>query len=109
MVQSFCHDHESSLEDGRIRFTNHPLQEHGIQFPKGCFYECSGYNGHCFFLPDLEIMALFHSSAPFTSIWYVFLTLLGEMEYFDTPELYLKKLEESMKIYPWLEVSVETE
>ena len=105
MVDNFLKEHQVAYQSGSLHFTKQPLEDFGIRFPSGCFYESSGYGIHCFYLRDLGTMFLFQTQATFPSVWYVFLRILVEMDYFEVDlNSYLSLLEESIRIYPWSKV-----
>lgn len=105
VLENFLKEHQLAYQAGSLHFTRQPLEDFGIRFPNGCFYEASGYGIHCFFLRDLGAMFLFQTPATFPSVWYVFLRILAEMEYFEVDlNPYLSMLEESIRIYPWSKV-----
>jgi len=101
LVQSrISHFHTSSL-----LFTRLPLHDYGIVFPMGLVYEKSGYSQHLFYLPDVKWCLFIQSSEDFSQIFYVFLSLLVELEYLDLRvESYLKILEEQIRVSSWAEV-----
>lgn len=110
MVQNFVREQQVSYQSGGLKFTKQPLAEFGIQFPNGCFYESTGYGTHCFFLSDLETMFLFQTPAQFPVVWYVFLRILSEMDYFDHDlDSYFSRLEESIRLYPWTGVETHSQ
>ena len=105
LVQTFFQERQASFQRGSLKFTRQPLDEFGIEFPSGCFYECSGYGIHCFYLADLQTLFLFHTTSAFPVVWYVFLRMLSEMEYFSKDlDSYFNRMEESLRFYPWSEV-----
>ncbi len=102
LIQTFFQERQVSFQNGPLKFTKQSLEDFGIHFPKGCFYESSGYGIHCFYLSELNTLFLFHTSSRFPVVWYVFLRMLSEMNFFSSDlDPYLSKLEESLRLYPW--------
>jgi hypothetical protein len=109
-VISFTRQHSAFFEEHPAIFTKHPLNEYGINFPGGCFYECSGYGLHCFYLPDMEGCFFFYSTAGFIEVWYTFIVLLSDFGYFQRePSAYLECLERELLIYPWYSLEIQSQ
>lgn len=108
IMAGFCQEKQVFLQRNPLPFTKQNLSQMGVQFPHGCFYECSGYGLHCFYLPDLQSSFFFLSmEAEMQEVWYIFLRILSELDYFAAiPTDYIAQLEKQILIYPWLEIEV---
>lgn len=79
-----------------LLFTRHPLNQYGIEFGGGLYYEHSGYGVHAFFLPDVRTVFLFSYEGDFSTVFYAFLKVLHDVDYLKTlPAKYLDVLAQS--------------